>query len=369
MNKAIETIKKHAWLAVLVLAIIVIAVILIAANFNSPVVQTDTDVILIEVESETDTEIEAETEPETEDPVLAAARREARLENLAGNLLLMQRGEDFRIPMSISKDTAALEMPGASCYGSGFLFFDRSALPMEYLEDRLTTQLESYDGSWSVYVKNLSTDESFVINDRGMKSASVMKLFIMGTVYTAIDNGELSRTDEIVSLLNSMISYSSNEASNQLLYILGNSSYADGIAKVNTFIEEHGFSEMTVEYNGFEDSATYVGDGINQVAAKDVGKLLEDIYRRTWMSRSDSNEMESMLLAQNTRYKIPAGLPDGVLCANKTGEMSTTENDAAIIYSDHCDYILVVLSSDWGDDRQAIDRIANISSVVYQFFN
>ena len=31
---------------------------------------------------------------------------------------------------------------------------------------------------------------------------------------------------------------------------------------------------------------------------------------------------------------------------NKTGEMDTTENDAAIIYGKYCDYILVVLSSD-----------------------
>ncbi len=365
MDKLIEKIKKHTWLLVLLLAAILICVISLAVNFGSSVVETDDEVILIEVESEAQTEMETETE--TEDPLLAAERREERLRNLERDLLRAQMGEGFRIPMEL-KDTQ-LQLPGAICYGTGFLYYDRSALPIEYLEDRLERQIEGYDGSWSVYVKNLNTDESFIINDQPMKSASVMKLFIMGTVYTAIDNGELARTDEIVSLLNSMISESSNEASNRLLYILGNSSYAEGIARVNEFIQSHGYSGMTVEYNGFEDSATHISDGTNQVAAKDVGKLLEDIYRRTWMSRAESNEMESMLLAQNTRYKIPAGLPDGVLCGNKTGEMSGTENDAAIIYSDHCDYILVVLSNGWGDGGQAIARIADISSVVYQFFN
>ncbi len=365
MNKVIGEIKKHTWLAVLLLVIILILVILLAVNFGNSVVETDDEVILIEVESEAETEIETETE----DPLLAAEKLKERLGNLERDLLRAQMGEEFRIPMKSPEDSGKLQLPGALCYGTGFLYYDRTALPIEYLEDRLARQIEGYDGSWSVYVKNLNTDESFVINDQGMKSASVMKLFIMGTVYTAIDNGELSRTDEIVSLLNSMISESSNEASNRLLYILGDSSYADGIARVNAFIQDHGYSEMTVEYNGFEDSATHISDGTNQVAAKDVGKFLEDIYRRTWMSRAESNEMESMLLAQSTRHKIPAGLPDGVLCGNKTGEMSGTENDAAIIYSDHCDYILVVLSSDWGDDGQATSRIADISSVVYHFFN
>lgn len=238
------------------------------------------------------------------------------------------------------------------------------------LKESLEAELEEYDGIWSVYVKNLDTDESFVINDQPMKSASVMKLFIMGTVYTAIDEGQLERNDEIMSLMDKMISYSDNASSNQLLYILGDSSYAQGIARVNEFIEEYGYSDMTIEYNGFSNSATVIdGSHNNQVAAKDVGQLLEDVYRRTWMSRAVSNEIEEMLLAQNTRYKIPAGLPDGVLCGNKTGEMDTAQNDAAIIYSDGCDYILVVLSNDWYNSSTAINRIAHISGVVYEFFN
>ena len=154
------------------------------------------------------------------------------------------------------------------------------------------------------------------------------------------------------------------------MYKLGDSDYAAGIATVDAFIEAYGFSEMTVESNGFNNSATNTSsEHYNQVSAKDCGKLLEDIYRRTWVSRSVSNEMEAMLLSQNTRYKIPAGLPDGVLCGNKTGEMSSTENDAAIIYAEDCDYILVVLSSDWGSKDTAISRIRDISSVVYEYLN
>lgn len=238
------------------------------------------------------------------------------------------------------------------------------------LEDILKEKISGYDGDWSVYVKNLETGEELLINDRPMKSASVMKLFIMGTVYKAFENGELDRTDEIMTLMNEMITYSDNEASNQLLYRLGHSDYARGIARVNAFIQEYDFSSMTVEYNGFNDPATVMGTGnYNQVSARDCGRLLEAIYRREWVSRNVSNEIEQMMMNQQTRYKIPAGLPEGVACGNKTGEMDTTENDAAVIYGEDCDYILVVLSSDWNSKDEAVSRIKSISSTVYRYLN
>ena len=75
-----------------------------------------------------------------------------------------------------------------------------------------------------------------------------------------------------MSLMNKMISYSDNASSNELLSRLGNGSYADGIEKVNAFIKKYGFSDMTMEYNGFDDSATIMDpEHFNQVTAKDCG--------------------------------------------------------------------------------------------------
>lgn len=329
-----------------------------------------------EPESATDPE-NGETEPES-----ATNPKGEGTELVFGERWLLrlaaQYGASFKIPMALADETVVTFVPlgekwklrGYEELEAEFEEWQRRERPLGTLERMLTRRLDTYDGDWSVYVKNLSTDESFVINDRPMKSASVMKLFIMGTVYKAFETGDLSRTDEVMSLVGQMITVSSNEASNELLYRLGDGSYADGIAKVDAFIEEYGFSDMTVEYNGFNDPATNTSsEHFNQVAARDCGKLLEDIYRRTWMNRSVSNEMEDLLLSQETRYKIPAGLPDGVLCGNKTGEMDTTENDAAIIYTDECDYILVVLSSDWDSKDQAISRIQSISAATWKYLN
>lgn len=239
---------------------------------------------------------------------------------------------------------------------------------MYRLHLHLNELIDTYDGNWSVCVVNLETDQKFVINDSSQPSASVMKLFIMGAVYRAIDEGTLERTDEILSLLSGMISYSSNEAANQLLVYLGGGNWMAGIDAVNDYIASEGYSTGTVEYNGFDnaDMVEYP-DHVNLVTASDVAEILSRIYHRTFSSRSVCNEAEEWLLNQDTRYKIPRGLPDGVQVGNKTGETSTTENDAAIVYGPGCDYILVVLSNSWESAAEAEDRITEISSEVYRY--
>lgn len=388
MKETIEKIKeigKQNWIELAILGALVLLTLLLnipeiakeTAQRNSTL-ETQND--QTETDSETESELDTETESETEEELSAET-----IERFSRKLRA-RYGSDFQIPMVIPEKAQQIQLYELkdTLQMADYAVMDpetergtvtdwageKAQRQLSGLQEALEEQLDAYDGSWSVYVKNLATDESFVVNDRPMKSASVMKLFIMGTVYKAFESGELERTDEIMALVKDMIIYSDNEDSNQLLYRLGNSDYAAGIAKVDAFIKEYGFSEMTVEYNGFNNSATNTSsDNFNQVSAKDCGKLLEDIYRRSWVSRRVSNEMEELLLSQNTRYKIPAGLPEGVLCGNKTGEMDSVENDAAIIYAEDCDYILVVLSNDWNSKDTAISRIRSISSTVYEYLN
>lgn len=354
---------------------------------DAPVTAEEPDEADVTEETESEKESESELPDEITPAELTDQETEQETEFCESAALIQKKrytevcfGPDFEVPMRVKE---------VSVYGEGsrgiyqlqewnMLSAFHMLLKHEKQDDRPLSQLqtilektvETYDGDWAVYVKRLDTGEEVLVNDVPMKSASVMKLFIMGAVYKKMENGELERTDEIQSLLEKMISASDNESSNKLLYILGDSNYEDGIAIVDEFIEEYGFSNMTVEYNGFNNSATVTDSNkYNQVAAKDCGRLLELVYRRELVNRSASNEIEQMMLNQSTRYKIPKGLPDGVLCGNKTGEMDKTENDAAIIYSPNCDYILVVLSSDWASKDAAQSRIASISKETYSFLN
>jgi len=194
----------------------------------------------------------------------------------------------------------------------------------------------------------------------------------MAAIYNEISLGRLEKSDEVRIWLRDMIVSSSNTAANKLLLTLGDGSYAEGVARVNYYIRTHGYSSLTHEYNGFDDPDSFVDPShSNQVCAADVGRLLELMYSRQLISSTICSEMESLLLDQQTRYKIPGGIPEdsSVRIANKTGEMSTVENDAAIVYGPDFDYILVVLSSDWDTGADAAhSAIREISSRVYAYF-
>lgn len=84
--------------------------------------------------------------------------------------------------------------------------------------------------------------------------------------------------------------------------------------------------------------------------------------------------MLTILRGQTNRSKIPAGLPEGIRSANKTGEMpegynlGCIENDIAIIFTDKSDYVLAVLSNELaGKNEEARQLISQISSYIFEF--
>ena len=74
------------------------------------------------------------------------------------------------------------------------------------------------------------------------------------------------------------------------------------------------------------------------------------------------------IMKQQVRtWKIPEKLPEGVVVANKTGELDTVENDVGIVFSEHGDYIVIFLSSKIDDKDGTIDAIANTSRDLYDY--
>ncbi len=81
-----------------------------------------------------------------------------------------------------------------------------------------------------------------------------------------------------------------------------------------------------------------------------------------------SREMLNLLLHQTKRYKIPSGLPTGIVCANKTGETSSVQHDMAIVYGKKTNYVLCIFSEGASEDH-LLYGIRSISSRVYQYLN
>ena len=138
--------------------------------------------------------------------------------------------------------------------------------------------------------------------------------------------------------------------------------------KVNEFIRTQGF-EYTQEYNGLEDSSLWYSiETKNTTSTKDCVRLLERIYRGELVSHLASRQMEDLLLKQEVTYKIPSTIPSESRVANKTGETSDCENDAAIIYTPKGDYILCIMSCDVSIKSSAVSYLREMSSLIYRYF-
>lgn len=212
-------------------------------------------------------------------------------------------------------------------------------------------------GKYSVYVKNLNSGnvEVDMINEQ-MQSASLIKLFIMATAYDEKNQGTEKGNRINESDIKIMIERSDNDATNRIIDILG-------FDTINNYINNHGYSSTQLNRKMLEDTA----NGDNYTSVGDVAKILEEIYNNQCVSAEYSQKMLSYLKGQTVQTKIPQGVPDGVVVANKTGELpGTVQNDAAIVYKDETPYILVVMSSDISSDNEAINNIVEISSVVYE---
>ena len=65
---------------------------------------------------------------------------------------------------------------------------------------------------------------------------------------------------------------------------------------------------------------------------KEIGDLLEKMYRRTLVSPAASEELERILLQQQVNHKMGGKLPLGFPIAHKTGEEEDKTHDVGIVY-------------------------------------
>lgn len=252
-------------------------------------------------------------------------------------------------------------------------FTDNSDSSMDNLLNQVQSLLPTDNGTWSVYVCNLAKNTDGAINDQQMQAASLIKLYIMGAVYEDYDS--LSSTygkDTLDNALNSMITVSDNNAANTLVNYLGGGDDAAGMARVNKFCQDHGYTSTSMGRLLLADNS----NGDNYTSVKDCGKFLKTIYQTdksvsTEDTLADAEYMYHLLKMQTRTNKIPAQMPDGVKVANKTGELDNVENDAGIIYdtAKGIDLVVCFMSQDLNDTAAAQSVIAQDSRMIYGYYN
>lgn len=108
----------------------------------------------------------------------------------------------------------------------------------------------------------------------------------------------------------------------------------------------------------------------NTGSARDMAELLTQIVEARCASGPSCRLMLEVLSHQEWRDRIPAGLPNGVLVANKTGDVSGTSNDAAVVFTPSgTPVVMVVYCKGLGfvAKRRAPAAIAAIAGALYEY--
>lgn len=149
--------------------------------------------------------------------------------------------------------------------------------------------------------------------------------------------GHLGKTLTVRELAYWMITLSSNLATNLLIEVIG-------IQAVQLALDELDIDGIRV-IRGVEDQAAFEAGLNNEVTANGLLKLLCLIAEGRAYSKEACDEMLKIMLDQQYRGGIPAGLPKAARVAHKTGNISTVHHDAGIVYLEgRKPYVLVILT-------------------------
>lgn len=221
-------------------------------------------------------------------------------------------------------------------------------------------------GNWDIYLEDLRTGEVFISNSVAPGSgvsASLIKLFIMGAVYSRIAEGTFDYST-VYPLLFDMITVSSNDAANELTRMLGGGSETDGMAAVNAFADSIGCTSSRM------NRLMLVDNGLqNYTSSADCARFLRMLYSGICISPDYSAEMLNILRAQQVNDRIPAGLPAGTPVAHKTGDLSgIVFGDTGIVFSPKGDYVLCIMCENPPDYGNTIARFGQLSEYIFNSY-
>ncbi len=186
--------------------------------------------------------------------------------------------------------------------------------------------------------------------------------FIGGSNFLAhASNGDRFTVRELVV---PMIQVSDNTAANILITHFG-------FDAINATARHAGMIQTQLRRH-FLDTPAILRHHDNRTTPQDMAHLLFQMERgtreavQTVASPESCRAMIQIMLGQTDRDKIPAGIPRGVAVANKTGEITGTRADIAIVDPfGNSPYVLAVYTMNLNDWSGGAYGIAGISRLVY----
>ncbi len=257
---------------------------------------------------------------------------------------------------------------------------------LDAIAQKVRQVIANEPGYFAIAVIDIASGQKWVHGSIPMRSASLIKLFIMVEAFGQINAGQLGPADNlsfteiervggagllqelpagttrtVLELIELMITESDNIATNLLIDRLG-------MDRINHRIQALGCQDSLLRRRMMDFAAAAAGQE-NLTSVDDVAAVLAALHQGLCLDPISDRQMCAILERQTDRCKIPLLLPPDTVCRHKTGELPGAEHDAGIILSTGRTYVVAIMSDNLPDQTSGCQTIAQISHTVYDCMN
>ena len=252
------------------------------------------------------------------------------------------------------------------------------------LKQKLIAEAENTGAECAFVIRNLKTGDSWNYQEsRKIKSASLIKVFVMSEAVRRVRNGTLALDSEInvddddivpfsvlefmkprayqlEELLRLMIVYSDNTATNVLIDELG-------MDRINDCIRDMGFENSVLQRKMMDFEAASAGRE-NYTSPAEMAAFMQRLYDGELIDRKSDAFMLDVMKGQADETMMRDYLPDEITIARKSGDLDCLDHDIAIVYGTHTDYIYCFFVWNAESNNEARAALARTSKIVFDFF-
>ena len=245
-------------------------------------------------------------------------------------------------------------------------------IPIAELKEKVNNEINTAEGTYSVYFYDLITGDNFGINEEMiLTAASVNKIPILAALYYYAEKGVID-LDKMITLQASDIQ---DYGTGSIRYDKPGTSYSiktlgrlmmeksDNTAAYLLASEIIGLSEIQKLAEDWGMSQTNIND--NKSSVRDIFSVLNKMYKGEITSPELTLEMLGFMDDSDFEDRIPKGIPPNITVIHKTGNEVGNVHDAGIIDLPDRPYYLGVMTTDITNEEETKKKIARISQIVF----
>ncbi len=259
--------------------------------------------------------------------------------------------------------------------------FDPIEIPQLDFSQGVEKILKKDTTIYSVFVAYPDENKKpYVYNSESMRSASMIKVFILAAAMENVHNGRVDLNDTIVltpankvggagviseyeagtvfsldKLMQLMITESDNTATNMLIDYLG-------MDMINNYIQRNGYSDTVLQRKMMDSKAIQEGRE-NYTSVTDLGNFFIKLYKHELIGYEQDEKMIEYLKGQTDTECFPSTLPNSII-AHKTGELVGMYNDGGIIYNRKKNIVLVIMAENYSSRDKAVSNMKKMTEFV-----